>query len=166
FHMFDAMTGKYILSIVNCSSMTLTEDANGNLIGYFVNSTNANAPTLNMWNSTRSINIGQGGSQSSGYPTGLADNWMWRPRLNAVLPFYVGIQWTAPLATNLSGQPIRLSIGAINSGAILMTQGSASSGAFQRKKAELHSNSAGKLKQAIVQTTDTSYGPHSIERKL
>ena len=131
YNMFDAMTGNYILSIVNCSSMTLTEDENGNLIGYFVNSTNSNAPTLNMWNSTRCINIGQGGSATSGYPSGLADNWMWRPRLNAILPFYVGVQWTAPLATNISGTPISLGIGAINSGAILMTQGSSSAGAFQ-----------------------------------
>jgi len=131
YNMFDAMTGNYILSIVNASSMTLTEDENGNLIGYYVNSTVSSAPTLNMWNSTRCINIGQGGNPASGYPTGLADNWMWRPRLNAVLPFYVGTQWTAPLATTLSGQPISLGISAINSGVVLMTQGSAAAGAFQ-----------------------------------
>ena len=38
-NMFDAMTGKYILSIVNGSSLTLTVDAGGNLIGYYVNAT-------------------------------------------------------------------------------------------------------------------------------
>ena len=37
--MFDAMTGNYILSIVNGTSMTLTEDDHGDLIGYYVNST-------------------------------------------------------------------------------------------------------------------------------
>ena len=33
------MTGNYILSIVNGTAMTLTEDAGGDLIGYYVNTT-------------------------------------------------------------------------------------------------------------------------------
>ncbi len=39
--MYDAMTGNWILNITNTPAMTLTEDAHGNLIGYYVNSTNA-----------------------------------------------------------------------------------------------------------------------------
>ena len=31
------MTGNYILSIANGTGMTLTEDAGGDLIGYYVN---------------------------------------------------------------------------------------------------------------------------------
>ena len=45
YNMYDAMTGNYILSIVNGTSMSLTEDEHGNLIGYYVNSTIARAPT-------------------------------------------------------------------------------------------------------------------------
>ena len=99
YNMYDAMTGNYILSIVNGTSMTLTSDNNGNLIGYYVNSTNANAPTLNMWNSTRCINVGMGGSYYGG-GTSPADNWMWRPPQNAIIDFKAGIQWTKPLPTN------------------------------------------------------------------
>jgi hypothetical protein len=98
YNMFDAMTGNYILSIVNATSMTLTTDAGGNLIGYYVNSTNPNAPTLNMWNSTRCINIGMGGFYYGGGSTP-ADNWMWRPPQGATIDFKNGIQWTKPLPT-------------------------------------------------------------------
>ena len=38
-NLFDAMTGQYILSIVNGTSPSLTVDAGGDLIGYYVNST-------------------------------------------------------------------------------------------------------------------------------
>ncbi len=34
--MFDAMTGDYILSIVNGTSMNIVSDAGGNLIGYYI----------------------------------------------------------------------------------------------------------------------------------
>ena len=37
--MFDAETGTYILSIVNGTSPTLTEDQSGNLVGYYINTT-------------------------------------------------------------------------------------------------------------------------------
>ncbi len=99
YNMYDAMTGNYILSIVNGTSMTLTSDDNGDLIGYYVNSTNPFAPTLNMWNSTRCINIGMGGSYYGGGTTP-ADNWMWRPPQDAIIDFKAGIQWTKSLPTN------------------------------------------------------------------
>jgi hypothetical protein len=96
--MYDALTGDYILNITNTSGMTLTEDTHGDLIGYYVNSTNPYAPTLNMWNSTRCINIGQGGYYYGG-GTSPADNWMWRPQVGAQIDFSNGIQWTAALPT-------------------------------------------------------------------
>ena len=98
YNMYDAMTGNFILSIVNGTTMTLTEDDSGNLIGYYVNSTNPYTPTLNMWNSTRCINIGMGGSYYGGGTTP-ADNWMWRPPQGATIDFRAGIQWTKPLPT-------------------------------------------------------------------
>src|SRR3972149_2304430 len=113
YNMYDAMTGNYILSIVNGTSMTLTSDDNGDLVGYYVNTTNAipgnpfspvvNA-SLTMWNSTRCINLNipnYGGGPS------VADQWMWRPPLGATLDFKLGIQWSAPLPmTDVSGNSL------------------------------------------------------------
>ena len=84
--MYDTMTGNYILSIVNGTSFTLVEDDGGNLIGYYVNSTNANAPTLNMWNSTKCILVGTNGEPA----------WQWRPTQNAQIAFSKGIMWSMP----------------------------------------------------------------------
>ena len=98
--MFDAMTGQYVLSVVNGTAMgQLTEDDGGNLVGYFVNASTANAynaPTLNMWNSTQCIVTGTNG----------LDAWQWRPTQNAQIPFSKGIMWSMPLATNISGAPL------------------------------------------------------------
>ena len=38
-NMYDALTGMYILSIVNGSTLTLRTDEMGNLIGYYINNT-------------------------------------------------------------------------------------------------------------------------------
>jgi outer membrane protein assembly factor BamB len=117
FNMFDAKTGNYILSIVNGSSFSaMTEDQNGNLIGYYINSTNPNAPTLTEWNSTKAILTAQNDFFSA---AGLA---VWRPPQGGIIPFSKGIEWTAPMATNVSGNPITLSYSGISSGVILMAQ--------------------------------------------
>jgi outer membrane protein assembly factor BamB len=113
--MYDAMDGNYILSIVNGTTMTMTEDQGGNLIGYYVNSSTANAyhaPTLNEWNSTQCIIVATNG----------LDAWQWRPTQNAIIDFRKGIMWSAPLATNISGVPLpsTLALYAINSGVIVM----------------------------------------------
>jgi outer membrane protein assembly factor BamB len=129
--MWDALTGNYILTITNTPAMTLTQDEHGDLIGYYVNSsTNAffqtTGQSLTMWNSTADINIGLGGSPSAGYPSGLADNWMWRPTQGATIDFKYGIEWSKPLATNVSGTSlydngISLGISAVNSGVVTLT---------------------------------------------
>jgi hypothetical protein len=110
FNMFDAMTGDYILSIVNGTSMALTEDASGDLIGYYVNSTNPNAPTLNEWNSTQCIVVGTNGLAS----------WAWRPTQGAILNFADGIMWSTPIATNISGVPLPSTLNIFNSGVLLL----------------------------------------------
>jgi hypothetical protein len=96
YNMFDAMTGKYVLSIVNATTMSMTFDQSGNLIGYYVNASTANAynaPTLNMWNSTQAILVGTNGLAA----------WQWRPTQNALINFTKGIMWSKPIATNISG---------------------------------------------------------------
>jgi hypothetical protein len=129
YNMYDALTGNYILSIVNGTSLALTEDQNGDLIGYYVNSTNPNAPTLNMWNSTQAIE----------YPTPPPEGfslWEWRPPQNAVIQFSAGIMWSVPIATNISGVPFPSTLSlsntilgpsSINSGVILLAAAATSS---------------------------------------
>ena len=111
--MYDAMTGSYILSIVNGTAFTLVEDDGGNLIGYYVNSTNANAPTLNMWNSTQCIITGTNGLAA----------WQWRPTQNAQIAFSKGIMWSMPIATNVSGAAFSpsLSIRAVGAKVLLLS---------------------------------------------
>jgi hypothetical protein len=128
YNMYDALTGNWILSIMNATSMQITNDANGNLIGYYVSS-NSTGRYLNMWNSTRCINVGQGGSYYGG-GTSPADNWMWRPTQGSIIDFKYGIQWTAPINTTYQGSPIALGISAISDDYILMTQSSSAGSSF------------------------------------
>jgi hypothetical protein len=104
-NMYDAATGTYILSIVNGTSVTpytpITQDQNGNLIMYYVNSTDN---TLNMWNSTQAILYPNG--QAAGF-----SSWLWRPAQNAIIPFSRGIMWSKPLATNISGVALPKALG-------------------------------------------------------
>ena len=130
YNMFDAMTGSYILSIVNGSAFqTLTEDNGGNLIGYYVNSTNPNAPTFNMWNSTKCILAGTNGEAA----------WQWRPTQNITIDFSKGIMWSQLMPTNLSGAAFQgvLALTAtgmatfmtfINSGVALLTSSATTGG--------------------------------------
>jgi outer membrane protein assembly factor BamB len=125
-NMFDAMTGMYILSIVNGTTMTITRDEQNNLIGYYVNSTSPGGPTLNMWNSTKCILVGTNGEAA----------WQWRPTQNAKIEFSRGIQWTKPLPTNMSGASSFAPAGALSvwnvvSGTVLMTSPSPAAGSFQ-----------------------------------
>jgi hypothetical protein len=146
YSMYNAVNGDYILSIVNCSALTLTEDENGNLIGYYVNSSAANAynkPTLNMWNSTRAILLNQ---PAQYYGQTSANAWFWRPPANGIIPFADGIQWTAPIATDIAGAPfhqtfvnnvlvnssLSISGSCIENGVILMTDSSGIAGSFQQ----------------------------------
>ena len=142
YEMWDALTGNYILSITGVpiasqpgTAVSLTTDDHGDLIGYYVNSTNPFAPTLNMWNSTRCINLDV--PNSYGGPN-IADNWLWRPPQGASIPFSLGIQWTEPLATNIAGIPIidfanglyGLGITYISSGVVFMSEYAMGGGLF------------------------------------
>jgi len=103
YSMYDAMTGNYILSIVNVSISSpagyfgpyiiFCEGQDGSLLGYYINSTSM---TLNMWNSTRAIFKGPQGTGD------LANAWLWRPPQGAQIPFEYGIQWSMPLVTKMT----------------------------------------------------------------
>jgi outer membrane protein assembly factor BamB len=124
YNMFDAMTGNYILSIVNGTTFSaLVNDPQGSLIGYYINSSTANAynaPTLNCWNSTKAIDrydIARGILSATSFTM-----WEWRPPQGGIIPFSYGSEWSMPIATNMSGNPIALAYSGIGSGVILMDQ--------------------------------------------
>jgi outer membrane protein assembly factor BamB len=116
-NMFDAMTGKYILSVVNGTSLYvlgasgLNVDKGGNLIDYYINNTigtqtiygapqpgGGPTPTkvttapgqqlLEVWNSTQAILVASGWQG----PGSALVPWSWRPPQAAVIPFSYGIQ--------------------------------------------------------------------------
>jgi hypothetical protein len=126
FNMFDAMTGKYVLSIVNATTMSMTFDPSGDLVGYYVNASTANAynaPTLNCWNSTQCVVVGTNGLAA----------WQWRPTQNAIINFTKGIMWSKPLVTNFSGSPLpgTLSIRNNDGETLVLNSYAAGSGSFQ-----------------------------------
>ncbi len=121
------MTGHYILTIANGTSMRLTEDAGGNLIGYYVNSTKgtmmvngqkvtSTGPMLCCWNSTFNVQFPNG--KDPAYT-----DWRWEPIQGSVLDFARGLMWAVPLPTNYTGTPLvaGLGISVIQSNTILMT---------------------------------------------
>ncbi|HMK94100.1 MAG TPA: PQQ-binding-like beta-propeller repeat protein [Candidatus Limnocylindrales bacterium] len=140
YDLFDAMTGKYILSIVDANWMMLTEDQAGNLIGYYINTTYeipfdplspVIAESLNMWNSTLAIN-------RFGFATGEnLNSWLWRPPQGADIPFQYGVQWSVPLPMTYSGSQLPESATyvtwetfAINSGVVVLDSSSSAGGLF------------------------------------
>ncbi len=134
YRMYDALTGDYILTIENGTSMQLTSDERGNLIGYYVNSSSpfatAGSPrSISMWNSTRCINVGQGGFYYGG-GSAPADNWMWRPAEGSVIDFSNGVQWSAPINSTIDGEPISLGISVIADDTIVVTQSSNAGSSF------------------------------------
>jgi len=159
YNMFDAMTGDYILSIVNGTSIANTIDASGDMIGYYVNNTVGNrnlysvsangasilqttvpnpqtavggasfgnialpsgpiGPSLEEWNSTQCILYAQWPYQAAG--------WEWRPQLHSIVNWEYGVQWSAPVATNVSGYTFGLngplSMWSVDSGVIVLNTG-------------------------------------------
>jgi len=147
-NMFDAMTGKYILSIVNGTGFSygLTTDASGDLISYYTNTTVGTqtigsteiAPItgpvlqkvttapggslLEVWNSTQCIMVGAGWYIASDV------GWEWRPTQGAVIPFSDGIQaaWQLPATvpvgayTNTATMPNTFTVMGVNSGVAMV----------------------------------------------
>jgi len=116
-NMFDAMTGKYVESVVNGTGFSygLTVDASGDLVNYYTNTTvgtqtiygtiqpvtgplaqrvtnTAGNSLLEAWNSTQCIMVGAGWAGLS------ASGWEWRPVQGQLVPFSYGIQsaWQLP----------------------------------------------------------------------
>jgi hypothetical protein len=124
FNLYSAETGQYVLSIVNGSSMTLKEDSQGDIIGYFLNSTvgtmriYGNAPAMGTQPLVGTVNI------TAGHPVlccfnftqALGNSWGWSPSLNTAIDFGLGVMWAKPVPTEINGKPITpaLAMDAIN----------------------------------------------------
>ncbi len=113
-NLFDAVNGQYLLSIANFSegygsnvfpSFTLVNDANGNLLMYYANTTAGSqiiegktfttpvgGQSLECWNATNVIN-----------PPG---SFALRPNFNGIYNFADGIMWATSLPTTYDGNPI------------------------------------------------------------
>jgi hypothetical protein len=122
--MYDATTGRWILDVQNGTTSVLPVSQqqagsymDGSLLMYYVNATGTRR--LVMWNSSRCILRGASGN-------GDPDGWSWRPAQGAKLNWQNGIEWEAPIATNITSNgvtsPITLSFsGAQSSGSIGIT---------------------------------------------
>jgi outer membrane protein assembly factor BamB len=179
--MWDAMTGDYILSVIGGSTMTITNDQSGSLIGYFVNTTAGTqiiqgvpvttpqgGSLLECWNSTADILMNQ---PPEYYGPTSADAWLWRPPTGAQIPFSSGVEWAVPLPTTINGNPMpgALSVSAANSGVLIMSASSTLiAGTYQfgwQIEAGYNANTGAQL--WITNRTETPFtrltGPTSFE---
>ncbi len=95
--MFDATTGKLVLSVANVTAIgTNIEGSDGSLLQYFVGTNpSTGSPTLNCWNSSLCI-INQ------------ENLWLgpqWLPPQDATINYANGIEWSVPLPTSYQGTP-------------------------------------------------------------
>jgi hypothetical protein len=125
YNMYDAMTGKYVLSIVNGTGLSyIGLDEHGGLIGYYINST-AGQSSLTVWNSTKTILRGVSGTSD------LNNAWQWRPTQDGIYKFQNGIEWSVPIATKINNNPITLSISGVKDDVALLSYYSGQSPYFQ-----------------------------------
>jgi len=132
-NLYDGMTGKYVMSVVNGTSLRLGQDEDGNLIGYFINNTagtqivhpryNQNVPVTNTGPHMTAVNMtvcaGMTGSMS---PNNIG--------VNTVRYMQQGYVWDMPVAQNLSGVDFdpNLSLSGITGNELVLTSGSTSHG--------------------------------------
>jgi hypothetical protein len=137
-NMYSGLTGKYVLSIVNGTSATLTTDSNANIIGYYINSTVGTMRLYKNAPANQAVPL-------AGYATIVAQNpdlvcwnmsqlmantWGWAPAVNSIIDWQLGVMWAQPLQNNTGpGTPIMgvgtnnpaLAINGITNNAVLMT---------------------------------------------
>ena len=143
FNMYSGLTGEYVESVVNGTNPTFTTDENGNMIGYYINSTvgtmqtwgpvevggnqnfkgavaiTATQPVLCCFNMSQAISI------INPTTTARSNSWGWAPNLNTAIDFGRGVMWAVPVYNNISGTIINpaLAINGITNHAVVMTGG-------------------------------------------
>jgi len=132
-NLYDAFTGKYVMSVVNGTSMRFGQDDNGNLIGYFLNNTagtqmihpryNQNVPVNSTGPHVTAVNM----TVCAGMTGSMSPN---NVNVNTFRAFQTGYLWDMPAPNNISGIPFdpALSISGITGNAVVLTAGSTSWG--------------------------------------
>ncbi len=130
-NLFDAVTGSYVLSIVNGSDLKIRNDENGNLIGYFINNT-AGTQIVHPTQSTDAIVTNTGPhltcvnlTMAAGFTAG-----QFSVSKNTVRAFSSGYMWDVPVPNNISGVSIdpALGLSAITGNELVLTAGNPSTG--------------------------------------
>jgi outer membrane protein assembly factor BamB len=145
-NMYSALTGEYVLSVVNGTNPTLTTDDSGNIIGYYIQNgpatinTYGNAPPMGVQPLTGTVTV------AADRPVlvcwnmsqALGSTWGWGPSLNTIIDFNLGIMWAKPLPNQTdTGAPINnpllntpfstpnpvMAINGITNNAVVMTAG-------------------------------------------
>ncbi len=130
-NLFDAVTGKYVLSVVNGSDLRIRNDENGDLIGYFINNTAGtqmvhpnqftNAIATNTVPHMTCVNM----TMAAGFTST-----QFSPSVNTVRAMNTGYMWDVPVPTNISGVAIDPALGlvAITGNQLVLTAGNPSTG--------------------------------------
>jgi PQQ-like domain len=141
-NMYDALTGKYVLSVVNGANPTLTTDENGNIIGYYINSTvgtmstYGNAPAFGANPVTGQVTIAPPPSPPVlvcwNMSQALGNSWGWSVSENTVIDWGLGVMWAKPLPNETDARAQinngelnnpTMEINGITDGAVVMTAG-------------------------------------------
>jgi hypothetical protein len=112
YSMYDAVSGNWILNLVNASSGTVAYSQNGDVLVYVLNAAQG---WLAMWNSSQAISYGYSLTpqfSSNGY-------WMWRPPLGATLDWRKGIQWNTTIPSAPGASISRIGGGVVIARAVL-----------------------------------------------
>lgn len=133
-NMYSGLTGQYVLSVVNGTGLTLRADENGNLIGYYINST-AGPQTVYSFGSGGGlfgpplvgtvVNITGPRLCAFNMTQLIGSSWGWGPSLNGVYDFARGVMWAKPVPTDISGAAISpgLAINSITGDAVVLSGG-------------------------------------------
>ncbi len=130
-NLFDGVTGKYVLSLVNGTDIRIRNDERGNLIGYFINTTagtqlvhpvqGQNAIATNTGPHMTCVNL----TLACGFTSS-----QFSPAVNTVRAFNTGYMWDKAVQTNISGVNIdpALALSSIVGNTLVLSSGSTNHG--------------------------------------
>ncbi|MGD0450726.1 MAG: PQQ-binding-like beta-propeller repeat protein [Candidatus Bathyarchaeia archaeon] len=118
YNLWDAMNGQYADSIINAPAMgsfgpfggpEWGADDNGNLIAYYVDSTNASQPMLQLFNMTVAL--------------GEAFNFGWNPPQGGIFNWTAGLEWSKPIFTSVNGGALKtgLAVNGVTDNTVILT---------------------------------------------
>ncbi len=136
YNLYSALSGKYVCSICNASSMTLTTDATGNLIGYYINRTIGQVRTYQQTpmipmvgfqipQVKEVINITTPALCCFNLSKALVNDWLWYPTTNNAIDAGYGLMWAKPIPLTVNDVTITptLSVSRLCSNTVILTSG-------------------------------------------